>query len=329
MKHVNRQCSSGLQSFLDIAHSISTGAIKCGIAAGVEAMSVDRLDRVGIPSGVNAHREMADAKRGENEIFEEMSTPMGVTSEIVARQYFLTRRECDEFAVESHRRAALARARGVFEREISPMGISYFESRGLPLVLQDDGIREGTTVQTLNALRPSFQKNGVTTAGNSSQVTDGAAAALVCSRELADSKNAKILGIFRGSAVVGLRPKVMGIGPIYAIPKALKNAGITAEDVDLWEINEAFASQALVCIRELKLPKDKVNINGGAIALGHPLGCTGVRQIVSIVNALRRQGGGVGVVSMCVGTGAGAAAVIEVPREAAYSDIEVKTISKL
>jgi len=328
VKHINRQCSSGLQAFLDTCHAVNAGHINCGISAGVEAMSSDRLDKVGVPSGLDARREMATAKQGVNPVFAEMSTPMGITSENVARQYFVSRRECDNFAVESHRRAAIAKAKGVFNKEISPLDDEYFKARGIPFVTGDDGIREGTSIDTLGGLRPSFKKGGVTTAGNSSQLTDGAAGAVVTSRSFAASKNLPILGVLRGSAVVGLQPKIMGIGPIYAIPKALENANIRIEDVDLFEINEAFATQAIVCIKELKLPPNKVNVNGGAIALGHPLGCTGMRQIVSLVNELRRRGGGIGVVSMCVGTGMGAAAIIEVPKSAAYEDNNIGT-SKL
>ena len=306
---INRQCSSGLQAFADVANSIVSRTIECGIAAGVESMSVDRLDLVGIPSGIDSRREMAEKN---NKVFEDISTPMGVTSEIVAKAHFVTRRELDEFAAESHRKAALARASGKFKNETTLFPDDYFSSRNIPQVSQDDGIREGTSVESLSHLRPSFSKFGVTTAGNSSQLTDGAAAAVVASRAFALSNNLPILAIYRGFACVGVHPRFMGIGPIYAIPRALEIAGITISDVDLFELNEAFASQAIVCVRELGLDMKKVNVNGGAIALGHPLGCTGMRALTTVISELQRRGGGIGVVSMCVGTGMGAACVVEV-----------------
>jgi len=229
--------------------------------------------------------------------------PMGVTSENVAKKYQLDRVTLDTFAAKSHEKAARARSLGKFKSEIIPVGD----------ISEDDGIRPSTTVDKLARLRPVFDKtNGTTTAGNSSQLTDGAAAILLMSREEANKRNIPILAVWKSFAVVGCPPKIMGVGPVYAIPAALEKACIRVEDVDIYEINEAFASQAYYSIETLKLDHAKVNPNGGGIALGHPLGCTGARMIVTLVNEMRRERKRLGVVSMCIGTGMGAAAVLEV-----------------
>jgi acetyl-CoA acyltransferase 1 len=229
--------------------------------------------------------------------------PMGVTSENVSREYRLDRATLDEFAARSHRRAARAQSLGKFKSEIVPVG-------GID---QDDGIRPTTTADKLAKLTPVFDKeNGSTTAGNSSQLTDGAAAVLLMSREEAVRRHLPIMGVFRSFAVEGVPPKVMGIGPVYAIPSALEKASLSVDDIDVYEINEAFASQAHYSVQTLKLDPSKVNPNGGAIALGHPLGCTGARLVVSLLHEMRRENKKRGVVSMCIGTGMGAAAVFEV-----------------
>ena len=229
--------------------------------------------------------------------------PMGVTSENVAKQYNLDRVTLDTFATNSHQKAARAQSLHKFTSEIIPVGD----------VTADDGIRPSTTVEKLSKLRPVFDKNnGSTTAGNSSQLTDGAAAILLMSREEAMKRRVPILAVWRSYAVEGVPPRIMGVGPVYAIPSALEKAGVTKEDVDVYEINEAFASQAYYSIQTLGLEENKVNPNGGAIALGHPLGCTGARLIVTLLNEMRRERKRLGVVSMCIGTGMGAAAVLEV-----------------
>lgn len=228
--------------------------------------------------------------------------PMGVTSENVTNKYGLNRSELDEFAAKSHSKAARARELGLFNDEIVPVGD----------VTQDDGIRPGTTVESLSKLKPVFDPSGSTTAGNSSQMTDGAAAVLLMTREEAERRNLPILGVWRGYVVKGVPPKIMGIGPAVAIPAAVEKAGLSIDDIDVFEINEAFASQAHWCVKELGIDADKVNPHGGAIALGHPLGCTGARQIATILHHMNRTGKRFGVVSMCIGTGAGAAAVLEV-----------------
>jgi acetyl-CoA acyltransferase 1 len=231
--------------------------------------------------------------------------PMGVTSENVVETYGLQRRTLDAFAVASHQKAARAQAQGKFRTEIVPVGT----------VTQDDGIRATTSLEILGKLKAIFKENGVTTAGNSSQTTDGAAAVLLMTRRDAQQRGLRILGVWRGYAVKGVPPRIMGIGPAVAIPAVLDQCGLTIQDIDVFEINEAFASQASWCVDELGIDPSKVNPNGGAIALGHPLGCTGARQIATLLNEMHREKQRFGVVSMCIGTGMGAAAVIEVEPE--------------
>ena len=228
--------------------------------------------------------------------------PMGVTSENVVTKYGLDRKSLDDFAVRSHQKAAAARAQGKFRREIVPVGT----------VSDDDGIRPQTTPEILAKLKPVFRENGVTTAGNSSQTTDGAAAVLLMTRAEAQARGLTILGVWRGYSVKGVPPKIMGIGPAVAIPAVLEQCGLSTSDIDVFEINEAFASQASWCVDVLQIDPMKVNPNGGAIALGHPLGCTGARQIATLLHELQRRRQRYGVVSMCIGTGMGAAAVLEV-----------------
>ena len=235
--------------------------------------------------------------------------PMGLTSEAIVKDYGLQRHVLDEFAAQSHRKAAAGQAAGKFDSEIVPVG----------KVRQDDGIRASTTATVLSKLKPAFTKGGVTTAGNSSQTTDGAAAVLLMKRAEAVRRGLAVQGIWRGYATAGVPPRIMGIGPAVAIPAVLKQTGLTVSDIDVFEINEAFASQAVWCVSELGIDASKVNPNGGAIALGHPLGCTGARLIATILPELRRRKARYGVVSMCIGTGMGAAAVIEVEQPGSVS----------
>ena len=294
----NRQCSSGLQAIANIAHAIQCGSINIGIGAGVESMSMNPMHKLyeDHPPEVEWDK-MQSCKEAMDCL-----VPMGVTSENVAKKYHLNRRTLDEFAEMSHQKSARAQSLGKFKSEIVPVGD----------VNQDDGIRPATTADKLAKLKPVFKKNGSTTAGNSSQLTDGAAAVLLMSREEAMKRNLPILGVWRSFAVEGVPPKIMGIGPVYAIPSALKKASLSTNDIDVYEINEAFASQAYYSIQQLQLDPSKVNPNGGAISLGHPLGCTGARLVVTLLNEMRREKKRRGVVSMCIGTGMGAAAVLEV-----------------
>lgn len=290
---VNRQCSSGLQAVASIASAIKAGYIDIGIGAGVESMTHYY--------GPQATPSNLSAKVLETESAQNCLLPMGITSENVAGKFGISRADQDAFAAESHRKAAAAQKAGRFRQEITPaLGVS-----------DDDGIRADSSVEMLSRLKPSFREDGSTTAGNASQVSDGAAAVLMMRRSRARQLGLAVVGRFLGFASVGCPPEIMGIGPVVAIPAVLAQVGLSQEDISVFELNEAFASQALYCIRKLGLPKDKVNPNGGAIALGHPLGATGARQIGTLLYELARRRARYGVVSMCIGTGMGAAAVIE------------------
>jgi len=240
---------------------------------------------------------------------------MGWTSENVAEEFRITREEQDAFAEDSFQRAEAAERKGAFSREIVPFNVFMKDpltgERKLVVVSKDDGIRPGTTKEQLARIKPAFPQwgKGTTTGGNASQITDGAAAVLLMTRKKAEELRLRILGKFITTTVTGVPPRIMGIGPVFAIPMALKNCGLALNDVDLFEINEAFASQCVYVVKKLGIPRDKVNVNGGAIAFGHPLGCTGARQIATGLNELDRRQGKVLVTSMCIGTGMGAAAV--------------------
>lgn len=239
--------------------------------------------------------------------------PMGQTSENVATKFGINRETQDKFAVASHAKAAQAQEKGLFKDEIVPIKTKYTDKDGKEkevTVSADDGIRKGTTVEGLAKLKPAFKKDGTTTAGNSSQVTDGAATVLLARRSYAKKNGLPILAKFVGYQVVGVDPTIMGIGPAYAIPAVLEQCGLKKEQIDIYEINEAFASQASYSVNKVGIDANKVNPKGGAIALGHPLGCTGARQIATLLPELKRQNAKLGVVSMCIGAGMGAAAVI-------------------
>ena len=297
---INRMCSSGLQAIAEIANSIVAGQIDIGIAGGVENMTLYPMNL-----GIDLEKLSEEAKNDKN--CQNCNLSMGVTSENVAEQYKVTRDEQDEMAFNSHANAAKSQQSGFFEREIVPVKTKV-EGKEV-VVTQDDGIRKETTLQSLGKLKPVFKNGGTTTAGNSSQITDGAAAVLLARRSVAEKLKLPIKGKFLSYAVAGVPPEVMGIGPAFAIPLALKKAGLTVDQVDVFELNEAFASQATYCMKYLGIPKEKVNPNGGAIALGHPLGCTGARQTVTLFNELHSKNKKIGVVSMCIGTGMGAAGI--------------------
>ncbi|MFS0839244.1 acetyl-CoA C-acyltransferase [Paenibacillus sp. 1P03SA] len=305
---INRFCSSGLQSIAYAAERIMLGHADVIIAGGVESMSHVPMTGFKLSPHPKLAVEMPEIYMG-----------MGHTAENVAQRFGVSREDQDAFAAESHRKAAAAIAAGRFKEETVPVetsvkGVDAGGNRWeKPVVLDtDEGVRADTTTEVLAKLRPSFALKGSVTAGNASQTSDGAAAAVVMSRERAEELGLTPLAAFRSFALAGVAPEIMGVGPVEAIPKALKQAGITQEQVDLYEINEAFASQCVHIIRELKLDEAKVNVNGGAIALGHPLGCTGTKLTASLIHELRRRGGGYGVVSMCIGGGMGAAGVFEV-----------------
>lgn len=307
---VNRQCGSGLQAVAEVSSSIRAGYYSIGIAGGVESMSAHPLPKA-------MHEGPLSRQVASNQAAQDCLLTMGMTSENVAEVYGVSRQEQDDFAARSHTLAAAAQAAGKFDEEIVPVHTTLRDpatgEAHSVLVGQDDGIRAGTTPATLARLRPVFKEGGSTTAGNSSQVTDGAAALMLMTQGEAARRGLPILGTFRSFAAVGVPPAVLGIGPAVAIPRALQAAGLRLEDIDVYEINEAFASQAVYCVRALGVPLRKVNPNGGAIALGHPLGCTGARQAGTLLYELKRCGpcARYGVVSMCIRSGMGAAAVLE------------------
>lgn len=308
---VNRLCSSGLEAVAQIASKIRAGIIDIGIAGGVEQMSMyDMQSSAPQP-------DLIDENVFENEKARNCLMGMGQTSENVAEKYGISREAQDKFAAESQRRAAEAQEKGYFKAEIAPIKTSIKKKKGEEetreeiFVEKDDGIRKETTFASLQKLKPSFKKDGSSTAGNSSQLTDGAAAVILARRSTAEKLGLPIVARWLSHAVVGVPPEIMGVGPAYAIPQVLKQAGLKTEDIDIYELNEAFASQALYCMQTLKLDAKKVNPKGGAIALGHPLGCTGARQVATLLSELKRTGGKNGIVSMCVGTGMGAAAVFQ------------------
>lgn len=303
---INRQCSSGLQACASIVAAIQNGTIDIGVGAGVESMTKN-YGPGAMPS------ELSD-KVLANKASADCLMPMGITSENVASQFGVSRDNQDRFAVSSHQKAAKAAQNGWFKHEIVPVKVNVTAKDGSEqqvIIDKDDGIRANSSFESLSKLKPAFKEDGTTTAGNASQVTDGAAAVLLMKRKKAQELGLPILGKWVSFAVAGVPPHIMGIGPAFAIPKALEKARLKVEDIDIYEINEAFASQCLYSAYKLGIPMDKLNPKGGAIALGHPLGCTGARQIATLMPELKRTGKKFGVISMCIGTGMGAAAVVE------------------
>lgn len=304
---VNRFCSSGLQSIAYAAERIMIGHADAIIAGGVESMSM-------VPMMGNVIRPNATLAETAPQYY--MS--MGHTAEQVANKYGISREDQDAFAVRSHENAARAIEKGHFKDEIIPVEvINRFVGENNKLqetksmFEMDEGVRHGTSMETLSKLRPAFAARGSVTAGNASQTSDGAGSVLVMERERAEALGLKPIAKFRSFATGGVPPEIMGIGPVVAIPKALKLAGLTKDDIDVWELNEAFASQSLGVISELDLDINKINLNGGAIALGHPLGATGSILTLRMLSELKRQGKQFGVVTMCIGGGMGAAGVFE------------------
>ncbi|CAF9940110.1 MAG: 3-ketoacyl-CoA thiolase with broad chain length specificity, partial [Alectoria fallacina] len=305
VKSLNRQCSSGLQACVDIANAIISGMIEVGIGSGVESMSSQY--------GPGAVTEFSELLESHPEA-KNCKVPMGLLSEQMAKDRSISRKDQDMFAASSYQKAVKAQQEGKFDEEIAPLQSVKFidpktDQERMISVNKDDGIRDGITAESLGKIKPAFAKDGSIHAGNASQITDGAAAVLLMKRSTAERLGQNIIGKFVSSSIVGVKPLLMGIGPWKAIPVALAKAGISKDDVDVFEINEAFASQCLWCVRELRLDETKVNPNGGSIAFGHPLGCTGARQVATLFNELGRTGKKIGVTSMCVGTGMGMAAV--------------------
>jgi len=304
---VNRFCSSGLQSVADGAFKIMAGAVDCVVSGGTESMTM-------VPMGGNKPSAMP-------ELMEKMPQayiPMGITAENVANRFGISREEQDRFALHSHEKALAAQKAGKFDEELTPVHTQRLVPNANGTVVaerithqRDDGPREGGTPETMAQLKPAFDPAGSVTAGTSSPLTDGAAAAVLMSAAKAKALGIAPLAFFRDYQVVGVPPELMGIGPLPAIQQLLQKNDLTVDDIDLYEINEAFAAQAVYCIRELGLDMDKVNVNGGAIALGHPLGCTGAKLLATGLHELKRRDGRYLVVSMCIGGGMGAAGLFE------------------
>ncbi len=299
---VNRFCSSGLQSLMQCAAHIAAGYYDIALTGGIESMTQ-------IPMG-------GDRPTPNPTIMTEnpgLYTPMGITSENVAKKFDVSREAQDKLAMRSHHNAAKAIAEGKFKEEIVPVETRVWKDGAWHDVtfVDDEGVRGDTSVEGLAKLRPAFAQDGTSTAGNSSQMSDGAAAHIIMAREKAEELGIPVMAVFRAGVTVGVPPEIMGIGPAVAIPKVLEKAELKKEDIAVFEINEAFASQAAYCVRELGLDEDKVNVNGGAIALGHPLGCTGGKLTATLLHELKRRKARYGVVSMCIGAGMGAAAVFE------------------
>jgi acetyl-CoA acyltransferase len=304
---INRFCSSGLQSIAMAAERIRSGGAEVIVAGGLETMSM-------IPMGghiIRPNPYLVDH-------YPDFYLSMGLATENVARKYEVTREEQDEFALRSHQRAAAALDADKFKDETVPLNVSVedLDERGRKqrreiVFERDEGVRRDSSMEGLTKLKPAFHVKGTITAGNASQMSDGAAAAIVMSDSRAKELGAKPMARFVAYATAGCPPEEMGIGPVFAIPKALKLAGLTLADIDVIELNEAFAAQSLAVIKTLGLDPDKVNVNGGAIALGHPLGCTGAKLTASILRELERRNGRYGMVTMCVGGGMGAAGIFE------------------
>ena len=304
---VNRYCSSGLQTIALAADRIRTGGADVIVAGGLETMSM-------IPMGGNTFRP--NPKLAET--YPDYYLNMGLTAENLAQKYEITREQADQFSLESHQKAAAAIKEGRFKDEIVPMTVfvDSLDEKGRVLRKEvvfdtDEGVRYDATIDGFAKLKPVFHVKGTVTAGNASQMSDGAAAALVMSFEKAASLGMKPLARFVSFATAGCLPEEMGIGPVYAIPKALKLAGLKLEDIDLFELNEAFAAQGLSVMKVLGIDPSKVNVNGGAVALGHPLGCTGAKLTATILQEMKRRSARYGMVTMCVGGGMGAAGIFE------------------
>jgi acetyl-CoA acyltransferase len=303
---INRFCSSGLQAISLAADAVQAGRAEVAVAGGTESMTM-------IPMG--GHKVSANPWLVSN--YPDAYLSMGLTAERLAQRYGITRAEADEFSLRSHQKAIAAIQAGKFDDEIVSVPVSFTTPNGskpkrVDITFKtDEGPRSDTTLEALLALKPAFHAKGTVTAGNSSQMSDGAAASVLMSAEKAQSLGIKPLARLLAFATAGYKPEEMGIGPVFAIPKALKIAGLKLEDIDVFELNEAFAAQSLSVIKEAGLDIDKVNPNGGAIALGHPLGCTGAKLTASIIRELKRRNGRYGIVTMCVGGGMGAAGIIE------------------
>jgi acetyl-CoA acyltransferase len=302
---INRFCSSGLQAIAMAAGAIVTGVNDIVVAGGVESMTMVPMTGNKLSASPEAMRRVAD-----------VYTPMGITAENVAKRFGVSRADQDAFALRSQQKAAAAQKAGKFDDEIVAVKATRYEN-GKHVDVEfkrDELVRGDTTAEGLASLKPAFAKDGSVTAGNASPLSDGAAAALVMSKAKADALGVKPLGWFRAFATAGVDPAIMGIGPIPAVRKLLAKTGLTLKDIDVIELNEAFASQSVYVQRTLEIPDEKLNVHGGAIALGHPLGCTGAKLTATALYELRRRGGRYAIVTMCIGGGMGAAGLLEAAR---------------
>ncbi|GMA50327.1 beta-ketoadipyl-CoA thiolase [Alicyclobacillus contaminans] len=310
---VNRLCASGLEAFNQAARAIALGEMDVAIAGGVESMTRAPLvllkPEMAYARGNQTMWDTTLGWRMPNPNFPYPLESMGETAENVAEQFHVSREDQDAFALASQQKAAAAKAQGIFAEEILPVTIR--DKKGEVVVSEDEHLRPETTLESLAKLRPVFRDNGTVTAGNSSGINDGAAALLLVSEDKGRELGLKPLARYVVSAAAGVSPRVMGIGPVFAVRKALSRAGLTVADLDWIELNEAFASQSLACIRELGFPPEKVNPHGGAIALGHPLGCSGARIVGTLALQLQRTGARYGMATLCVGVGQGVATILE------------------
>ncbi|MGH7832988.1 MAG: thiolase family protein [Candidatus Binatia bacterium] len=313
---INRLCGSGMEAVNDASRAIQTDHGDLMIAGGVESMTraplVMRKGETPFQRGPMTVYDSTIGWRFPNPRLGELYplTELGETAEKVAEEYNIAREAQDLFALESHRNAARATEKGLFKDEIVPVEVPQGKG-GNVAVSQDEGIRSDTSLEKLAALKPVFKKNGSVTAGNSSQISDGAAALLLATPEKAAALRLKPLARIVASAVAGVHPSTMGMGPVPATLKALKRAGLRIDQIDLVELNEAFASQSLACVQKLGIDREKVNVNGGAIALGHPLGCSGARIMTTLIHEMKRRGGRYGLATMCIGVGQGIATIVE------------------
>lgn len=305
---INRYCASGSEAIAMAVAKIQSGMAECVLAGGVESMSYIPM------GGYKPVPEYSAAAEGHSDYY----FGMGLTAEAVANQFHISREDQDAFALHSHQKALQALESNRFQNQIAPLHVEqqYLDDTLNPKTRQfifnrDEGPRQDTTLEALARLKPVFANGGSVTAGNSSQMSDGAAFVLVMSEEMVKNLQLNPIARLVSYATVGVEPKIMGIGPVYAVPKALQQAGLTLNDIELIELNEAFASQSLAVIRELGLNPNRVNVNGGAIALGHPLGCSGTKLTVQLLDEMKQRGNKYGMVTMCVGTGQGAASIFE------------------
>ena len=299
---INRFCSSGLQAIAIAAGAVATGSHDILIAGGIESMTMVPMTGNKLSASPEAMRRVAD-----------VYTPMGITAENVAKRFSISRADQDAFSLRSQQKAAAAQSAGKFDDELVPVKATRYEGGKHVSVdfRRDELVRADTTLEGLAGLKPAFEKDGSVTAGNASPLSDGAAAALVMSKAKADALGVRPLGWFRAYATAGVDPAIMGIGPIPAVRRLLARTGLKLADIDFIELNEAFASQAVYVQRTLEIPDEKLNVHGGAIALGHPLGCTGAKLAATALHELRRRGGRYAIVTMCIGGGMGAAGLFE------------------